>query len=71
MKRYKCNFLLNLDPKGEWVRYNDVKLIIETKPPEITIVSIECNCAREAINPTGFNNYYDRWICPAHGYKSL
>ena len=54
---------------GEWVRYEDVKLWIETKPPVINIntESIECNCllmfdSRPVVK---------RWVCPAHGYKKL
>lgn len=80
MKRYKMaiggdeyidrTYYINTieDPDGEWVRYEDVKLMIETKPPEITIESIECNCFHmvhlEEVKKTS-------WICPAHGYKKL
>ena len=72
MKRYviECNqfYIVEAgeDSEGEWVRYEDMKTLINAKPSDHTsIESRECNCfhmseLKEAA-----------WICPAHGYKRL
>lgn len=54
------------DPQGEWVRYEEVRVLIETKPPNIELA--ECNC-KDHVPPFGKIKEY--WICPTHGYKFL
>ena len=72
-------------PSGEWVKYEDVKLWIETKPPVFEIQSVECNCKEKiewyeervgdlirANQSISLEEVYDvkfYWMCPAHGYK--
>jgi hypothetical protein len=81
MKRYEVYYgIMTEFPEGEWVKYKDIKFYLETKPPEINIKSIECNCVEKADEkekpmscfgtPLGIS-YDISWICPAHGYKRL
>ena len=53
------------DPNGEWVKYDEVKLMIETKSPDIKIETVECNCKEKSVKGIIY------WICPTHGYKFL
>lgn len=80
MQRYKAKIfegviVFDHDDNGKWVKYEDVKLWIETKPPEITIESIECNCEELCevpyYNHRRFGSEGQSWLCPAHGYKRL
>ena len=48
------------DPKGEWVRYEDIGALIKANK------SLECNCFHMAAELKE-----SVWICPAHGYKRL
>lgn len=68
-------------PQGEWVKYEDVKGLFQYKDQlrnlGVTLESEnkECNCLREAEQPTGLRLRdrvcYDCWICPVHGYKKI
>jgi hypothetical protein len=69
MKRY--DFIREIDGSyieecehGEWVKWEDIKLMIETKPPNIEVA--ECQCINH-VYPNEDDATY--WICPVHGYK--
>ncbi len=80
MKRYNMSkeqkgILPYEDPEGEWVRYVDVKLAVESYNGwvERGIWKEDgCNCAMksEELLARG-GNLIETWICPAHGYKRL
>ena len=57
------------DPNGEWIKYEDVKLWIEIKPPHIEIQSVECNCYEYSKRLMYKSCISISWVCPAHGYK--
>jgi len=67
------------DINGNWVKWVDVddlmKKLGRCEPVTIKCDSIECTCQKEAEQPTGMRildyTFYDRWICPLHGYKRL
>lgn len=85
MKRYKVfgpiNEITKLSvcmmreiPDGEWVRWDDVKGILQYKDQlkGYTLESggLKCNCEYESERREGFiSDELKSWICPAHGYK--
>ena len=79
MKRYdlsdggiRGNFdlVMSEHPRGEWVKWEDVKGLIECQVLEATV----CNCKEKIIGEI-VEDYHFRenmamfWFCPAHGYK--
>ena len=78
MKRYSQILDKNLDGKlqakmyvndtGEWVKYDDVKGMLEYKDQlqGMKLESESCNCLETLAGKVS-----DWWICPAHGYKRL
>ena len=63
------------DQDGEWVRWEDVKYIVDGIV--LKADPVKCNC-EEMSRKRSFNSTFDfgnqgkrNWICPAHGYKKL
>ena len=48
---------------GEWVKYEDVLLLIETNEAMYNFVERKCNCVKK------YEDLWRYWMCPAHGYK--
>jgi len=61
MERMEIDNKMIEDPDGKWVRYDDVKGMVEGQVLEVK--SVECNCKEM------FDKHACNWICPAHGYK--
>ena len=64
------------DPEGEWVKYEDVKGILQYKDQlkGYTLAGSipKCNCKEFMDLYEGRSGTHHRsWICPAHGYKKI
>ena len=65
---------MELDPNGEWVRYEDVQYKDQLKDYVLKYNGNMCNCENECNIRQGFHSPIvksSHWICPAHGYKRL
>lgn len=68
----KCDTEFNEDPDGEWVRWEDIKGILQYKDQlkgyTLEPAGLKCNCEEMAEGePLRIFPYF--WICPVHGYK--